>query len=251
MNLRLADTDSEHLMSSMRKLKALALMLTLSVLTSIDIGAYDELREAGGVYYSAVCDEMTVALTFDDGPHKYRTDEILDVLKKYDVKATFFTVGKMAREYPNVIRREIAEGHEIGNHTNTHAKMSKMTQKSLRAELEATEEVLFEIAEYRPKLFRPPEGWCSESIAAIAGEMDYNVILWNIDTLDWAHNEPDKICKCVFDGIRPGSIILFHDYVSGKSPTVEALETIIPELKLRGYRFVTVSELINIGYGSS
>lgn len=222
-----------------------AICLALALMLQLSVSADESVSEAGKVYYSAPCTEKLIALTFDDGPHKYRTDEILDVLKENDVRATFFTVGKMAREYPDIIKRELVAGHEIGNHTYTHAKMQKLTVQKLRYELEETERALFEIAEYRPKLFRPPEGWCSESIAHVAGEMDYNVILWNIDTLDWAHNEPDRICECIYDSVKAGSIILFHDYVSGKSPTAEALKQIIPELKARGYSFVTVSELIN------
>ena len=207
----------------------------------------DEFRPAGSIYYSGDTEEKLVALTFDDGPHKYRTPEILDILRENNVKATFFVVGAMVHEYPDIVLRALAEGHEIGNHTYNHLKMKKLTPDKLKSELEATEEELYEIAEYRPKLFRPPEGWCSESIASAVGKMDYDIILWNIDTLDWAHNEVGKICTCVYDGIKPGSIILFHDYVVGKSPTAEALKRIIPELKAQGYKFVTASELINYG----
>ncbi len=207
------------------------------------------LSPAGSVYYCCDTNEKLIALTFDDGPHKYRTNEILDILAENEVKATFFVVGMMAREYPDIIRRTIAEGHELGNHTYNHSKMKRLSTEKLKSELEMTEEVLFEISEYRPKLFRPPEGWCSESIAAAAGELDYDVILWNIDTLDWAHNDTEKICRCVSAGISPGSIILFHDYVSGECSTVRAISKIIPELKAQGYKFVTVSELINARRG--
>lgn len=217
-------------------------MLVLSFCVSVS-GVDD--TSAGSVYYSGDTNEKLVALTFDDGPHKYRTPEILDILDKYNVKATFFVVGAMAHEYKDIIKREINSGHEIGNHTYNHSKMRKLSYEGLIKELEATENELFEIAEYRPKLFRPPEGYYSDQIAKAVGKIDYNIILWNIDTLDWAHNEVDKICSCVKEGIKPGSIILFHDYVVGKSPTCPALEAIIPELLSQGYKFVTVSELIN------
>ena len=200
--------------------------------------------ETGQVFYSGDGREKVIALTFDDGPHKYRTPEILDILKKYNVRATFFVVGEMAEASPDIIRRELAEGHEIGNHTFSHSKMRKMTPASLKNEIEKTEEAIFEISEYRPKLFRPPEGWCSDTIAKAAGALDYNIILWNIDTLDWAHNRVDKICTNIIENHKPGSIVLFHDYISGKSPTPEALENIIPKLLDEGYRFVTVSELL-------
>ena len=205
----------------------------------------DRILNSGKIYYGNNSGEKLVALTFDDGPHKFRTDEILDVLKKYDVKATFFVVGTMAREYPHLIKRELSEGHEIGNHTYSHYNLKKLNNATLEREIELTEEAIFEVCEYRPRLFRPPEGWCTENIASVAGNMDYDVILWNIDTLDWAHTESKKIFECVKTNIKPGSIILFHDYVSGKSPTKEALEMIIPSLIADGYRFVTVSELIS------
>ena len=171
------------------------------------------------------------------------------MLKKYNVKATFFVVGTMAREYPHLIKRELLEGHEIGNHTYSHYNLRRLNTATLEREIELTEEAIFEVCEYRPKPFRPPEGWCTENIASVAGSMDYDVILWNIDTLDWAHTDSKKIFECVKTNIKPGSIILFHDYVSGKSPTPEALEMVIPSLISEGYRFVTVSELISSNNG--
>lgn len=225
----------------MRKI-TVVLTLTVAMITAITLSAYEG---AETVYYRSNTEEKLVALTFDDGPHKYRTDEILDLLEKEEIKATFFVVGIMAKEYPEVIKRTLALGHEIGNHTYNHSKLKSLTTEKLKDELVKTEEVLYEICEYRPKLFRPPEGWCSQSIASAAHELDYDVILWNIDTLDWAHNDTNKICKCISDGISPGSIILFHDYVSGNASTLDALKIIIPKLKSEGYRFVTVSELIS------
>lgn len=210
----------------------------------------NEILDSGNIYYGNECSEKLVALTFDDGPHKFRTDEILDVLKKYNVKATFFVVGTMAKEYPHLIKRELSEGHEIGNHTYSHHNMKRLDTATLEREIELTEEAIFEACEYRPKLFRPPEGWCTENIVSVAGRMDYDVILWNIDTLDWAHTESKKIYEGVSSSIKPGSIILFHDYVSGKSPTVDALEMIIPKLLEEGYRFVTVSELVGAKDGN-
>lgn len=223
-------------------LKLISLFAALALCT-VSIKATE--HPCGNIYYSVDTKEKYVALTFDDGPHKYRTDEILDVLKEHEVRATFFTVGLMAKEYPDKVLRIISEGHEIGNHTYSHLKMQKLSRDALKYEIEETEKVLNEICEYRPKLFRPPEGWCSEVISSVAAEMDYDIVLWNVDTLDWAHNSSEKICECIEKMVKPGSIILFHDYVSGKSGTAEALRNIIPKLKVQGYEFVTVSELID------
>ncbi len=233
-------------MSLNKRICALTLAVIIGCFYILPIRAISdtEILDSGNIYYGNECSEKLVALTFDDGPHKFRTDEILDVLKKYNVKATFFVVGTMAKEYPHLIKRELAEGHEIGNHTYSHYNLKRLDTATLAREIELTEEAIFEACEYRPKLFRPPEGWCTENIVSVAGRMDYDVILWNIDTLDWAHTESNKIYECVSSSIRPGSIILFHDYVSGKSPTIDALEMIIPRLLDEGYRFVTVSDLI-------
>lgn len=107
--------------------------------------------------------QKTRSLTFDDGPHYKYTAEILDILDEYGAKATFFVVGELAERYPELILRELAEGHEIGNHTWSHPKMKKLTVDSLKQEILKTEELLNEIADYRPKLFRPPEGAFSPS----------------------------------------------------------------------------------------
>ncbi|MBQ4136898.1 MAG: polysaccharide deacetylase family protein [Clostridia bacterium] len=226
----------------MQRIIAIITSVIISLLSIMTVYAYDGEET---VYYCCNPTQKLVALTFDDGPHKYRTDEILDLLEKEDIKATFFVVGMMAKEYPDVIKRTLSLGHEIGNHTYNHSKLRTLGTEKLKDELVKTEEILYEICEYRPKLFRPPEGWCSQSIAQAAHELDYDVILWNIDTLDWAHNDSQKICKCITDTISPGSIILFHDYVSGDASTLDALKQIIPELKSEGYRFVTVSQLIS------
>ncbi len=225
--------------------KLIAIICSLLFCLSIfKCSANSQQHPCGSIYYSVDTEEKYVALTFDDGPHKYRTDEILDVLEENDVKATFFTVGVMVKEYPQVVQRIISEGHEIGNHTYSHLKMKKLSREGIMFEIEETEKLLYENFEYRPKLFRPPEGWCSQIVSAVAKELDYDIILWNIDTLDWAHNSKENIVSGIEEKIKPGSIILFHDYIGNNSYTAQALSEIIPKLKIKGYEFLTVSELI-------
>ena len=186
-----------------------------------------------------------VALTFDDGPHYKYTEKILDILKKYDVKATFFTVGTNAERFPELIQRELNEGHEVANHTYLHKHMAKLSDDEFRDEIEGWEEVMSEDHGYQSSLFRPPEGILTDSEKQITEELGYDVVLWSIDTRDWAHNGVDRIVDTVISDVTDGSVILFHDFVSGDSPTPEALEIIIPKLKEMGYAFVTVSELNN------
>ena len=194
--------------------------------------------------YSHNNDSKRIALTFDDGPHYKYTAEILDILAEYNVKATFFVVGMLAERYPELILRELAEGHEVGNHTWSHPKLSKISESELSRELLNTERVLNEIADYRPKLFRPPEGNTSKTVESVARKNDYSIVIWSVDTLDWAHTPTDKIVETVLDKTCAGSIILCHDFIGSSSPTPEALRRFIPALLDEGYKFVTVSELI-------
>lgn len=185
-----------------------------------------------------------IALTFDDGPHYKYTAEILDILNEYDAKATFFVVGELAERYPELILRELAEGHEVGNHTWSHPKMANLTSEQLKNEILRTELLLNETADYRPKLFRPPEGSFQKSVEALAESNDYTLILWTVDTRDWAHTPAEQIVQTVLSETKSGSIILCHDFIGRDSPTPNAIREFIPELKKRGFEFVTVSELL-------
>lgn len=198
------------------------------------------------VFASHENSQMKIALTFDDGPHPRYTDEILEILEKYNIHATFFEIGENVSYYPEITKRVIDAGHEIGNHTYSHPRlnMSKYSVAELEKQLLRTERLIYETDEYRPKLFRPPEGRCCGTVADIAKKMDYSVILWTIDTYDWRHTPPQTIAANVVSSIRSGDIILCHDGITKDSPTPAALEIFIPKLIEMGYKFVTVSELL-------
>lgn len=196
------------------------------------------------VYKDCKNDEMKIALTFDDGPHPEYTKQILDILDQYEIKATFFMVGENVDYYPEIAKEVIRRGNEVGNHTYTHCSKTLKNKKDLMNEMERCQNALYELCEYRPGIFRPPGGYCTKTVTSCAAEYDFGVILWNIDTRDWAHTKSEKIVDNVLNYVSSGDILLFHDYISGKSPTPEALKRIIPELLSRGYQFVTVSELI-------
>ena len=192
---------------------------------------------SANVYHRHDNQEMKIALTFDDGPHPILTPKILDILKKYNIKATFFVVGENVINYPEVASRILNEGHEIGNHTNSHDAVT-------RSEIETCEKIIYELTDYRTKLFRPPQGFINSYVKTTSSSLGYDIILWDIDTRDWDHASPERIYQNVTTNIGAGSIILMHDYISYRSPTPEALERTIPTLLERGYRFVVVSELI-------
>ncbi len=184
-----------------------------------------------------------IALTFDDGPHPTYTPQILDILKANDIKATFFVIGENAEKHPDIVKRIIAEGHEIGNHTYSHPHLKKIGDEELTLELKRTEALLTERFGYTPTLFRPPEGYCCAAVQQSSDRMGYSLTLWDVDTTDWAHNPSDNIIKTVLATVKDGSIILCHDFVTKPSPTPDAIKVLIPKLKAKGYEFVTVSEL--------
>lgn len=186
-----------------------------------------------------------LALTFDDGPHETQTEQVLAVLEKYGITATFFPIGKNAAEHPELVRKVRQAGHEIGNHTYTHCTVSKVTEEALRQELLRTEAVLKEQCGVTPVLFRPPGGDISPQAVQLVNQMGYRYVLWSwrVDTRDWASVSVQAVVDTVMNNVRDGNIILFHDYVAGKSPTAEALDILIPRLQEMGYEFVTVSDL--------
>lgn len=205
----------------------------------------DDYKQQGLVFSENRAAGKTVALTFDDGPHPKQTDEILSVLQKYGVRATFFPIGENVKNYPEVEKRVAAAGHEIGNHTYTHAKVSALTKSQLQTEISDTARVLKEQCGVTPVVFRPPGGcYCDEAIRAV-NEMGYRYVLWawRTDPQDWKGLSAEHIVNTVLQNVKGGDILLFHDSVSGNSHTAEALDKLIPALQNRGYSFVTVSEL--------
>ena len=197
-----------------------------------------------GVYRNHKNSFNKIALTFDDGPHPKYTREILDILDTYGIHATFFFVGQNVTAYPDMAREVALRGHEIGNHTYTHPCAIKKQPDDLRKELTACEAAIQKTTDTSPKLFRPPQGSWNTKVYELAQEKDYAVILWDIDTMDWAHTPADQICRNVLENIHSGDIILMHDFHSDGCTTAQALKTFLPQLLNQGYQFVTVSELI-------
>ena len=214
-------------------------LLTISVFCKTNSNEYKR------VYHFHKNSSMKIALTFDDGPHPVLTPKILAVLEKYGIKATFFTVGENANFYPEALEMLVKSGKEIGNQTHTHRRIKEASQYTVKQEIEMCENAIYSHTGCLPKLFRPPLGSFGESLIETSEQLGYQIVLWNIDTRDWAHTPPDVICKNVIDNISSGSIILMHDFIGHNSPTVEALELFIPKLLQMGYKFVVVSELLS------
>jgi polysaccharide deacetylase family sporulation protein PdaB len=202
----------------------------------------DHLIDVSEVIYSVPTTRKVVALTFDDGPVNKATEEILAILKEKDVKATFFVIGKQAEKFPMLVTQEIAEGHEVGNHTYSHPQLTKLSKNKIEEELDKTEKEILKVAT-KPSFFRPPEGAYDNTVFKIARHNEYSIILWSIDTNDWRYPSVGEIVNSVLKDVKPGSIILLHDGLYPSS-TPEALWFIIDSLKSQGYEFVTISELL-------
>nr|WP_245583030.1 polysaccharide deacetylase family protein [Paenibacillus daejeonensis] len=194
--------------------------------------------------------EKLIALTFDDGPNPIATPLILELLKTYHAKGTFFVVGYRLDKYPDLVKREIRESHEVANHTNLHTYFKKNTSKqAVRAEIQSLSSKFEDHNIQESPWFRPPGGYYNDIVVQVAKELGYHVVLWSWhqDTKDWSKPGVDKIIAKVLDNARNGDIVLMHDHVGGSMQTVEALKKILPELQRRGFKMVTVSELVSHG----
>jgi cellulose synthase/poly-beta-1,6-N-acetylglucosamine synthase-like glycosyltransferase/spore germination protein YaaH/peptidoglycan/xylan/chitin deacetylase (PgdA/CDA1 family) len=192
-----------------------------------------------------------IALTFDDGPSSEYTKEILDILDRYQIHATFFIVGQNAVLYPDLVKRMVESGHEVGNHTYTHANLAKVSPDAAQLELNTTQRAFQSITGRTMTLFRPPYDASAipdstEQIVAMirAKQMGYITVGESVDSEDWRLKSSDQIIRQVMNGLDGGHILLFHDGGGDRSATVKALPVIIETLKKHGYRFVTVSQLM-------
>ena len=203
-------------------------------------------EEAGQILWEIKTDEKVIALTFDDGPHKKYTPEILDLLSKYDAKATFFIVGENAEKYPELALRIHDENHELAIHTYTHP--FKTNVSNLIKEIKQTHATIYGITGYSPVLFRPVEGQYTDAMIDAINKEGYKVVMWSwhLDTFDWKSPGEKKIINTVLKGAKPGSVVLFHDGGGNRDQTVRALKKVLPELEQQGYKFVTISELLEI-----
>ena len=183
-----------------------------------------------------------IALTFDDGPSAKLTPKLLDLLAAHHIKATFFLIGENVAEYPDIVAREAHEGHEVANHSWSHPNFGKMSDDGVRSQIRRTDEVIKNAIGSSPTLLRPPYG----SITArqkkwINQEFGYKIVLWDVDPLDWRRPGPSVVCNRIVKNTRAGSIVLSHDIHPG---TIEAMPCVLKQLEEKGFKFVTVSELI-------
>lgn len=178
-----------------------------------------------------------IVLTFDDGPNDKSTVDILAILQKYDVKATFFVLGQNAVKHPNIVKMMHEQGHEIANHSWSHKNLTKLTPAQMHAEMDRTSNAIFEAIGAYPTAYRPPYGAIDDSVRQ---EIQLTSVLWNIDTMDWHHKDPAKTLEYVKANAKEDGIILMHDI---HQESADALEAVIQYLQQENYEFVTTKEL--------
>ncbi len=199
-------------------------------------------RGAGITFTRVPVSGKYIAITFDDGPHPQNTPRLLDMLRARNIKATFYVIGRNVSLYPNVVRRTVAEGHEIGNHSQTHRLLTKLGDSELRQEMKLCADAIHNAAGVRPRTMRPPYGGLLQrQRELVLQEFGYPTILWSVDPLDWKRPGPSVVTSRILSGTSAGGIVLAHDL---HKQTVDAMPATLDGLLRRGFRFVTVSQLI-------
>lgn len=204
------------------------------------------LKEQNAIYHGPRHSKQ-IALTFDDGPDTNFTNQVLDILKREQVPATFFVVGKMVKNYPDVLKRIDLEGHTIGNHSYSHPQLNKISQASAMKQLAETNQVIFQTIGKKPALMRPPYGAYNKELTNKTANSGMKVIYWDVDTLDWKHRTSSEIIHTVQSQGIGGTIVLQHSSGNkGLQESVNSLNQIIKHYKSQGYEFVTVDKMLDI-----
>ena len=192
-------------------------------------------------YSSVPVDGPYIAMSFDDGPSPTLTPRLLDILKQRGIKVTFFVIGQNVEHAPEIVARAAAEGHEIGNHTWDHPALTKLSDGRIQDEINKTSEAIFKAIGKKPVLLRPPYGAMNARVHRIVEQDGMKVVLWSVDPNDWKRPGSSVVERRILAGAKPGAIILSHDIHPG---TIEAMPATLDALLAKGYKFVTVSELI-------
>ena len=224
-------------------LAAFAVLRGVLVTVSSTVTVSNSVNDKELPIYCVECKEPKIALTFDAAWGNEDTSQILEILKKHDVKVTFFMTGGWVENYPEDVRAILAAGHDLGNHSENHKNMSQLSNEEKKQELMKVHEKVRELTGYEMFLFRPPYGDYDNAVVKTAKECGYYTIQWDVDSLDWKDYGVDSIVKtvCGHKHLGNGTIILCHN---GAKYTAQALDTMITTLKEKGYTFVPVSELI-------
>ncbi len=192
--------------------------------------------------YCVETDKKQIAISFDAAWGNDDTEELIEILKEYDVPATFFVVGAWVDKYPESVEALHKAGHQIQNHSNTHPHMPQLSKEQMKDEINSCNQKIAKITGITPTLLRPPYGDYDNALIETMNELKMSTIQWDVDSLDWKENAtPESICQRVTSKVQNGSIVLFHN---DADHTPEALPTILKTLKDEGYEFVFIEDLI-------
>ena len=225
---------------SNKALMRMGAAVCLAAMAALAIGGHGTAEPAAAIVNE---NGPVIALTFDDGPYPKVTGHILDVLEKNGVCATFFVLGSRIEGREDVLTRMEELGCEIGNHSFSHADLTRLSKADCQRELSDTDAEIRRVTGHEASVVRPPYGYYNKTVMSAAGRP---LILWTVDTNDWRGKAPGEIADYVIQQAKEGSVILMHDQ---QTQTADAMEMIIPTLIEEGFRFVTVSELIRLTGG--
>ncbi len=209
-------------------------VLDISYLAAEDQKKYEEYQAEK----ARKAQEKMIALTFDDGPNPATTTRILDLLKKYNAKATFFILGQNIAGNEDILKRMVAEGHEVANHSWSHPNLTTLPPEQVKQEVEQTQVAIEKAIGKRPTMMRPPYGAVNQTVM---NTMNLPAIYWSVDSLDWKSRNPQAILSVVQANTQPGSIILMHDI---HAPTADALEPVLQYLQSQGFTTGTMTDLV-------
>jgi len=219
----------------------LAGALVARLLSPFVLSVTSMVRERRVPIYKVERDDRKMSISFDATWGADQTDEILDILDEHGVKTTFFLAGYWAEKYPDYVRKIVARGHEIGNHSYEHPHFNSLSKSRIIEDLKRNHDLLRQLTGTEPFLFRPPFGEYSDKVIEAAEELGYFTIQWSIDSLDWKDVSASFMVERVMERAGPGEIVLFHN--AGRH-TPEAVRELLPKLKAAGYEVVPISQLI-------
>ena len=186
-----------------------------------------------------------IALTFDDGPNPYYTPQVLAILRQFGIKATFFDVGYLVADYPNIVRQEYNQENVVANHSWSHPDLAYFSAHAIQSQLLSTTNIIQATIGVRPTFFRPPYGAFNNTVLAQARNLHYTTVLWDGSSSDWSLPGVNAIVSRTLHYARNGAILLLHDGGGNRAQTVAALPIIIEALKSRGFKFVTIQQLVD------
>lgn len=235
--LSLSEKHRKRLLAASASVLGLAVCLLCALPRSATVAA----TQRDLPIYCVQKDSKVCSLTFDAAWGNEDTQQLIDILGKYDIKATFFVVGDWVEQFPESVKALHDAGHEVMNHSDDHPYFTKLSVDEMRAQLEACNDKIQAITGVRPELFRPPYGDYNDQVISTVRACGMYAIQWDVDSLDWKNPTPEEISQRVLERVRPGSILLFHNAAEN---TPAALPTVIEGLLQKGYTMVPVSQLI-------